>query len=137
MAGGIQFADQPPNRNTIYSRSMRLDMIREGAELPAIGRRTMTRGIEHRLTKPTPPWTNGQVERVNRTIREATGKRYHDDSHDQLRTHLTDVLAAYDFAGRLKTLGGPSPYEYICKIWASEPGRSILDPVHQMPGLST
>ena len=33
--------------------------------------------IEHRLTKPKHPWTNGQVERMNRTIKEATVKRYH------------------------------------------------------------
>jgi hypothetical protein len=29
-------------------------------------------GIEHRLTKPNHPWPNGQVERMNRTIKEAT-----------------------------------------------------------------
>ena len=28
--------------------------------------------IEHRLTKPNHPWTNGQVERMNRTLKEAT-----------------------------------------------------------------
>jgi transposase-like protein len=33
-------------------------------------------GIEHRLTKINHPWTNGQVERMNRTIKEATVKRY-------------------------------------------------------------
>lgn len=33
--------------------------------------------IEHRLTKPRHPWTNGQVERMNRTIGEATVQRYH------------------------------------------------------------
>src|SRR5215204_4178093 len=27
--------------------------------------------IEHRLTKPRHPWTNGQVERMNRTIKDA------------------------------------------------------------------
>src|SRR3546814_15009636 len=32
-------------------------------------------GIEHRLTKVMHPWTNGQVERMNRTIKEATVKR--------------------------------------------------------------
>ena len=32
-------------------------------------------GIEHRLTKVKHPWTNGQVERMNRTIKEATVKR--------------------------------------------------------------
>jgi transposase InsO family protein len=31
--------------------------------------------IDHRLTKPEHPWTNGQVERMNRTIKDATVKR--------------------------------------------------------------
>ena len=52
-------------------------------------------GIEHRLTKPNHPWTNGQVERMNRTLKEATVKRYHYESHDQLRTHLQLFLDAY------------------------------------------
>jgi transposase InsO family protein len=30
--------------------------------------------IEHRLTQPAHPWTNGQVERMNKTIKDATGK---------------------------------------------------------------
>ena len=34
-------------------------------------------GIEHRTTKPYHPWTNGQVGRMNRTIKEATVRRYH------------------------------------------------------------
>jgi hypothetical protein len=89
---------------------------------------------EHRLTKPNHPWTNGQVERMNRTIKDATVKRFHYDSDDQLRTHLADFLAAYNFARRLKTLGGLTPYEYICKVWTSEPDRFILNPIHQMPG---
>lgn len=33
--------------------------------------------IVHRLTKPNHPWTNGQVERMNRTLKEATIRRYH------------------------------------------------------------
>ena len=55
---GIQFAEQPRNCDTIYSRPMRFDMICEG------------NGIEHRLTKPSHPWTNGQVERMNRTTKD-------------------------------------------------------------------
>ena len=93
--------------------------------------------IEHRLTKVKHPWTNGQVERMNRTIKDATVKRFHYDDHSQLRTHLADFMAAYNFARRLKTLGGLTPNEYICKIWTSEPDRFILNPINQMPGLNT
>jgi transposase InsO family protein len=44
--------------------------------------------IAHHPTKPRCPWTNGQVERMNRTIKDATVKRYHYVSHDDLRHHL-------------------------------------------------
>ena len=74
---------------------------------------------------------------MNRTIKDATVKRFHYDDHDQLRTHSADFIAAYNFARRLKTLGGLTPYEYICNIWTSEPDRFILNPIHQMPGLNT
>ena len=93
-------------------------------------------GIEHRLTKIKHPWTNGQVERMNRTIKEATVKRYHYDSHGQLHSHLSDFINAYNYARRLKTLKGLTPYEYICKIWTNEPKRFRLNPTHQMPGLN-
>lgn len=46
--------------------------------------------IDHRLTKPKRPWTNGQVERMNRTTEEATVKRFFCDNQAQLRGHLDD-----------------------------------------------
>jgi hypothetical protein len=48
----------------------------------------------------------------------------------------TVLLAAYNFARRLKPLGGLTPYDYICKIWTSEPERCIHDPIQQKPGMS-
>ena len=96
-----------------------------------------TLGIEHRTTKPKHPWTNGQVERMNRTIKEATVKRFHYDDHDQLRRHLDNFISAYNFGRRLKTLKGLTPYEFICKQWTFEPERFTLNPIHQMPGLNT
>jgi hypothetical protein len=50
---------------------------------------------------------------------------------------MTNCLAAYNFALRLKTVGGLTHYEYICKIWTAEPDRFILNLIHQMPGLNT
>src|SRR5271156_1837115 len=89
--------------------------------------------IDHRLTKPKHPWTNGQVERMNRTIKDATVKRFYYETHDQLRSHLGDFVAAYNFAKRLKTLKGLTPYEYICKLWTMEPDRFTLNPLQQLP----
>jgi len=63
---------------------------------------------------------------------EQTGKQ-----HGQLGTHPGASLAAYDITRRLKTPGGLAPYEYICKIWTSEPDRFILNPIRQMPELNT
>ena len=88
--------------------------------------------IEHRLTKMKHPWTNGQVERINRAIKEANVKRYRYGSHDQLRTHLSDFVAAYNFAWRLKTLHGLTPYEHIFKILAERPEQSKVDTHHHM-----
>jgi transposase InsO family protein len=92
--------------------------------------------VDHRLTKPKHPWTNGQAERMNRTIKEATVKRFYYETHTQLRSHLGDFVTAYNFARRLKILKGLTPYEYICKIWTKEPERFTFDPLHQMPGLN-
>ncbi|MCO6415234.1 integrase core domain-containing protein, partial [Siccirubricoccus sp. KC 17139] len=77
--------------------------------------------------------TNGQVERMNRTIKEATVKRFHYESHQQLRQHLANVIIACNFARRLKTLPGLTPPEAICKAWTEEPSRFIHDPHHQIP----
>jgi Integrase core domain len=110
--------------------------LTEGGGLP-FDRTCHVHGIEHRLTKPNHPWTNGQVERMNRTIKEATVKRFFYDTHEQLKAHLSDFIAAYNFARRLKTLRGLTPYEAICKLWTQEPDRFTLDPIHQMPGLNT
>ncbi len=71
---------------------------------------------------------------MNRTIKDATVKRFHDDDHDQLRRHLQDFIEACNFGRRLKTLKGLTPYEFICKQWTSEPDRCIINPIHQMPG---
>jgi hypothetical protein len=124
---GIQFADLPKNRSgpTATWRRHPFD------------RACQRHGIEHSLTKPNHPWTNGQVERMNRTLKEATVQRYYYDSHEQLSAHLAAFLAAYNFAKRLKTLRGLTPHEYVCKIWTEGPSRFRLDPIHHTTELYT
>jgi hypothetical protein len=72
---------------------------------------------------------------MNRTLKEATVKRYHYDNHDQLREHLAAFLAAHNFAKRLKTLRGLTPHEYVCKIWKAEPAVFNKNPIHLTSGL--
>jgi transposase InsO family protein len=121
---GVQFCDPPHLRSgpTARWRAHMFDMQCE------------KHGIEHRLTKPNHPWTNGQVERMNRTLKEATVKRYHYESNDQLQAHLDAFLAAYNFAKRLKTLRGLTPHEFICKAWTENPENFRIDPLHHTLG---
>jgi transposase InsO family protein len=123
---GIQFADLPKNRQgpTALLRGHPFD------------RACRRHGIEHRLTKPNHPWTNGQVERMNRTIKEATVRTYHYDDHAQLREHLAAFLNAYNFAKRLKTLAGLTSYQFICSCWQKQPERFITNPHRLSSGLN-
>ena len=91
-------------------------------------------GIEQRFTKPAHPWTNGQVERMNRTLKEATIKRFHYETTDQLDTHLQAFLLAYNFAKRLKRLKGLTPHEFICTEWRKSPTVFHRDPADLTPG---
>jgi hypothetical protein len=74
---------------------------------------------------------------MNRTIKDATVKRFYYESHDQLRRHLAGFVSAYNFGRRLKTLKGLTPYEFICKAWADQPEPFTLNPLQQMPGLNS
>ncbi len=58
-------------------------------------------------------------------------------THNQLKAHLTDFLRACNFARRLKTLGGLTPYEYLCKLWTQTADRFTLNPIHQIAVLNT
>jgi len=87
---------------------------------------------------------------MNRTIRDGeagrttirgiafplTVTRFHPGRHEQLRTHLPNVMAACTFARRPKTPGGLPPHEHIRKIWTSGPDGPIPDPIRQRPGLN-
>lgn len=61
-------------------------------------------GIIHKLTKPYNPLTNGQSERVNRTIKQANIKAFHHPDLESLQAHVLAFVCAFNFANHLKTL---------------------------------
>ena len=62
---------------------------------------------------------------MNRTIKDATVKRYFYETHNQLRAHLQNFLDAYNFARRLKTLKGLTPTLLLCPVCGSHHGRRV------------
>jgi transposase InsO family protein len=103
---GVQFTNQARNHRALPHNIF--DRVCEESK------------IEHRLTLPAHPWTNGQVERMNKTIKEAIVHRYYYESQAALQEHLQTFIDAYNFAKRLKSLNGLTPWEFIIKEWKSE-----------------
>lgn len=92
-------------------------------------------GVEHWLIKPAYPWTNGPVERMNRTIKEATLQRHYYQTTDEPNEHLQPFLLVYNHAERLKTLRGFTPHEFVCAQWQKNPATFTHDSTHLILGL--
>jgi hypothetical protein len=92
---GMAFADLPKNREGPSRRFL-------GPHI--FDRVCIEHGIEHRLTKPYHPWTNGQAERMNRTTKDATVKVFHYEDLESLKAHVLAFVTAYNFAKHLKAM---------------------------------
>ena len=125
---GMAFADLPKNREGPTRRFM-------GPHI--FDRVCLEHGIEHRLTKPYHPWTNGQAERMNRTVKEATVKTFHYDDIESLQAHVLCFVSAYNFAKHLKALKWKTPFQSICDAWKANPTRFKINPHHLIPGPHT
>ena len=125
---GMAFADLPKNRDGATRRFL-------GAHI--FDRVCGEHGIEHRLTKPYHPWTNGQAERMNRTIKDATVKVFHYDDIENLKAHVLAFVTSYNFAKHLKALKWRTPYKAICDAWTRDPKNFKINPHHLIPGLHT
>jgi transposase InsO family protein len=124
---GIQFADLPKNRSGPTARW----------RVHVFDRVCNEHGIKHRLTKPYHPWTNGQAERMNRTIKDATVKAFHYDNLASLKARVLAFLTAYNFAKHLKALRWRTPFQAICDAWTNDPSAFKINPHHLTPGPHT
>jgi hypothetical protein len=54
--------------------------------------------IQPMLAKPYHAWTNGQAERMNRTVEEATVKAFHYPDPKSLKNQVLAFVSSYNFA---------------------------------------
>ena len=78
-------------------------------------------GVAHCPTKPAHLWTHGQVERRNRTVKEAPVQCCYDQTTDELREHFHTFLRACNHAKRLQKLRGLTPPQIRLCPMAKEP----------------
>jgi transposase InsO family protein len=124
---GMAFADLPKNRG----RYPELEAIFGGHIFDRVCDK---HGIRHRLTKPYHPWTNGQAERMNRTVKDATIKAFHYPDLEALQAHVLAFVTAYNVAKHLKALRWRTPFQAICDAWQANPSIFTIDPRHLIPG---
>ena len=93
-----------------------------------------THSIAHSLTKPYHPWTNGQVERMNKTLKLATVDKYFYKDYDCLQKHLNLFLKAYNNAKHLRSLKGNMPFEVLCFFYHKNKDLYWFYPLDKFPG---
>ncbi len=93
--------------------------------------------IEHRLTKFKHPWTNGQVEIFNKTIKKATTKTYYYETIEELKKHLMSYLLYYNHQKKLKALKFKSPYDRLLEKFNSNREFFKDNPYYKLRGLNT
>ena len=125
---GIAFADLPKNRTGPSVAFLGIHIF---------GRTCAEHGIKHKLTRPYHPWTNGQAERMNRTIKDATIRAFHYPDLDSLKAHVLAFVRTYNFAKHLKALRWKTPFEAIAHAWTKDPSIFTISPRHLIPGPNT
>ena len=93
-------------------------------------------GITHKLTKFRHPWTNGQVEIFNKTIKNATVKQFHYDDVIQLKQHLMSYIMVHNFQKKLKALNFITPYAFVLQKYQNQPQLFKENPHHKLQGLN-
>jgi len=84
--------------------------------------------IEHRLTRPYTPKTNGMVERTNGLIKEGTTKKNRYQNAREMKDDLHLWLALHNFHRKLRRIGRITPYEAVCRWHQTHPEIFLKEP---------
>lgn len=89
--------------------------------------------IDHRLTRPATPKTNGMVERVNGIIKSATIAKVDYQSQKEMKTELTKYLIYYNTMRRhgslRRELGVKTPLQALEKWYKINPNIFYIPPL--------
>jgi transposase InsO family protein len=127
---GMAFADLPRNRG----RHPEFEALFGGHIFDRV---CAALEIEHRLTKPSHPWTNGQAERMIRTVKDATVNAFHYPDLKALQAQVLAFVTAYNFAKHLKAPRWRTPFQAVCAAWKADPSIFKIDLHHLIPGPNT
>ena len=92
--------------------------------------------IEHRLTKFRHPWTNGQVEIMNKVIKSYTTKKYFYEDIEEFKKHLMSFILFYNHQKKLKSLKFKSPFDLLLEKFDIMPSLFKDNPSHKLVGLN-
>jgi len=112
---GFEFTNKliKSKKGTYKAKNGRLDKVCE------------KNNIDHRLTKPGTPKTNGMVERVNNTIKTGTIKKIEYENKDLMNNDLMNFLVHYNIFRRhgslRKELNVKTPFNAIQKWYKIKP----------------
>ena len=84
-----------------------------------------------------PSMDNGQAERMNRTVNEATVKVFHDPDLGALQAHVLAFVRAYHVAKHLKALRWRTPFQAVLDAWTKDPSIFTINPHHLIPRPNT
>jgi hypothetical protein len=93
--------------------------------------------ISHQALPKDQPWCLRPADGTQSNSADRPERNYHYKSHKHLQEHFFAFLDTYNFDRRLKTLGGLTPYEFVCECWKIQPQLFTLNPLKNRPELRT
>ena len=85
-------------------------------------------GIEHRLTRPYTPKTNGMVERTNGLIKERTTKKNRYQNGPEMEDDLHSWFVLHNFYRKNRRIGKITPYQAVCNWHRKQPELFLREP---------